>query len=112
MTTTEIILLVCVAIGFLWAGFELGMMEAQRRTKIIIPASFADIMNGTHLWKPASEPPDDDRFVFTCVRDNDVPQCIGIACFKNGRWYDDMDEICFIDYWMDVPSLPKKEDKK
>lgn len=108
MTTIEIILLSVLAfITGLIGGYQIKALRA----KILISASISDIIEGKHLWKPASEPPDDDRFVFTCVRDNDVPQCIGIACFKNGRWYDDMEEICFIDYWMDVPSLPK-EDKK
>ncbi len=51
--------------------------------------------------------PKDDKWVFTCISDNGVPQAAGICRYYEDchKWYDDQDEETVVDYWMPIPSF-------
>lgn len=63
--------------------------------------------------------PEKNGWYFTCVEQFKIPQCVGITYFdkENGLWLNDipMGKMSFIttieivDYWMEIPKLPKEE---
>lgn len=56
--------------------------------------------------------PEEGHFVLTCVSDNGTPQCVGMALLlKDGTWWDG-DMKVNVDYWMEVPKLPKEEENE
>ena len=57
--------------------------------------------------------PEKDGWYFTCVEMSGVPQCVGLSHFEtySGQWDDDDDSIELVDYWMEIPALPKEEEK-
>ena len=57
--------------------------------------------------------PEKDGWYFTCVEMSGVPQCVGLSHFEtySGQWDDDDDSIELVDYWMDIPALPKEEEQ-
>jgi hypothetical protein len=65
--------------------------------------------------------PEKDGWYFTCVEQFKIPQCVGITYFdkKDGWWLDDIPTgkrsftmtIEIVDYWMEIPELPKEEQK-
>lgn len=54
--------------------------------------------------------PDEGHFVFTCSEDEGHPQCVGVACLLKGEWWDGEGHLN-VDYWMEIPKLPKEETK-
>lgn len=62
--------------------------------------------------------PEKNGWYFTCVEQFKIPQCVGITYFdkEDGWWLDDiptgkksfMTTIEIVDYWMEIPELPKK----
>lgn len=55
--------------------------------------------------------PEAGHFVLTCVSDTGTPQCVGMALLlEDGTWWDG-DIKVRVDYWMEVPKLPKEEKK-
>lgn len=65
--------------------------------------------------------PEKNGWYFTCVEQFKIPQCVGITYFdkKDGWWLNDipMTERIFVstieivDYWMEIPALPKEEEE-
>lgn len=56
--------------------------------------------------------PEEGHFVLTCVSDTGTPQCVGMALLlKDGTWWDG-DIKVRVDYWMEVPKLPKEEENE
>lgn len=57
--------------------------------------------------------PEKDGWYFTCIEMSGVPQCVGLSHFEtySGQWDDDDDSIELVDYWMEIPALPKEEEK-
>lgn len=56
--------------------------------------------------------PEEGHFVLTCVSDTGTPQCVGMALLlKDGTWWDG-DIKVNVDYWMEVPKLPKEEENE
>lgn len=63
--------------------------------------------------------PEKNGWYFTCVEQFNIPQCVGITYFdkKTDGWYNDipmgkklfMTTIEIVDYWMEIPELPKEE---
>jgi len=77
-------------------GYILGYMQAERDLGWI---SVKDRL------------PEEGHFVLTCVADNRTPQCVGMALLlKDGTWWDG-DMKVRVDYWMEVPKLPKDDEK-
>lgn len=58
--------------------------------------------------------PEKDGWYFTCVEISGIPQCVGLSHFEmySGQWDDDDDSIELVDYWMEIPALPKEELKR
>lgn len=74
-------------------------------------------------WIPVKDRlPEKDGWYFTCVEQFKIPQCVGITYFdkEGGWWLNDipigkrsfMTTIEIVDYWMEIPVLPKEEDGK
>lgn len=56
--------------------------------------------------------PEVGHFVLTCVSDTGTPQCVGMALLlEDGTWWDG-DIKVRVDYWMEVPKLPKEEENE
>lgn len=56
--------------------------------------------------------PEEGHFVLTCVSDNGTPQCVGMALLlEDGTWWDGDIKVS-VDYWMEVPKLPKEEENE
>lgn len=65
--------------------------------------------------------PEKDGWYFTCVEQAGVAQCVGVTYFdkKTDGWYNEMpmtkrilvSTIEIVDYWMEIPELPKEEEK-
>ena len=56
--------------------------------------------------------PEVGHFVLTCVSDTGTPQCVGMALLlKDGTWWDG-DIKVNVDYWMEVPKLPREEENE
>ena len=56
--------------------------------------------------------PEVGHFVLTCVSDTGTPQCVGMALLlEDGTWWDG-DIKVNVDYWMEVPKLPKEEENE
>lgn len=57
--------------------------------------------------------PEEGLFVFTCSEDEGHPQCVGFHYYKDGKWWEGYKEesVGAIDYWMEIPKLPKEEQK-
>ena len=57
--------------------------------------------------------PEEGLFVFTCSEDEGHPQCVGFHYYKDGKWWEGYKEesVGAIEYWMEVPKLPKEEKK-
>lgn len=57
--------------------------------------------------------PEKDGFYLTCVNQAGVAQCVGLQYFATNlmKWRDFDEEVreVFIDYWMEIPKLPKEE---
>lgn len=60
-------------------------------------------------WIPASIPPQDTNYVFTCSDDDGTPQCLGVGYYDGTAWKDSDDEEYNVDYWMEVPSFQKEQ---
>ena len=58
--------------------------------------------------------PETTDYVFTCIDDEGVPQCVGFHYYKNGKWFDGYEEdtVDAVEYWMPIPRLKNKEEKK
>ena len=56
--------------------------------------------------------PDTTEYVFTCVKMDGVPQCVGFHYYKDGKWWEgyDEDSVGAVEYWMQIPKF--KETKK
>lgn len=56
--------------------------------------------------------PDTTEYVFTCVKMNGIPQCVGLHYYKDGKWWEgyDEDSVGAVEYWMQIPKF--KEEKK
>ena len=54
--------------------------------------------------------PEEGHFVFTCSEDEGHPQCVGVSCLLKGQWWDGEDYLN-VEYWMEIPKLPKEERK-
>lgn len=54
--------------------------------------------------------PEEGHFVFTCSEDEGHPQCVGVSCLLKGQWWDG-EGYLNVDYWMEIPKLPKEEQK-
>ena len=56
--------------------------------------------------------PDTTEYVFTCVKMDGIPQCVGFHYYKDGKWWEgyEEDSVGAIEYWMQIPKL--KEAKK
>ena len=54
--------------------------------------------------------PDTTEYVFTCIEQNGIPQCVGFHYYKDGKWWEGFEEdtVGAVDYWMPIPKLPKK----
>lgn len=50
------------------------------------------------------------EYVYTCVKLDNTPQCVGLNFYKDGKWWDGFDEEYdgTIEYWMPIPNFPKK----
>lgn len=65
--------------------------------------------------------PEKNGWYFTCVEQFKIPQCVGITYFdkKDGWWLNDIplterifvSTIEIVDYWMEIPELPKEDEK-
>ena len=65
--------------------------------------------------------PEKNGWYFTCVEQFKIPQCVGITYFdkEDGWWLDDIPTgkrsftmtIEIVDYWMEIPALPREEEK-
>lgn len=57
--------------------------------------------------------PEEGLFVFTCSEDEGHPQCVGFHYYKDGKWWEGYKEesVGAIEYWMEIPKLPKEEQK-
>lgn len=63
--------------------------------------------------------PEKKGWYFTCVEQFKIPQCVGTTYFdkKTNLWYNEIpmtkrilvSTIEIVDYWMDIPALPKEE---
>lgn len=63
--------------------------------------------------------PEKKGWYFTCVEQFKIPQCVGTTYFdkKTNGWYNEIpmtkrilvSTIEIVDYWMDIPALPKEE---
>ena len=54
--------------------------------------------------------PEEGHFVFTCSEDEGHPQCVGVSCLLKGQWWDGEGHLN-VEYWMEIPKLPKEEKK-
>ena len=54
--------------------------------------------------------PETPEYVFTCIKMNGIPQCVGFHYYKDGKWYEGYEEdtVGAVEYWMPIPNLPKK----
>lgn len=56
--------------------------------------------------------PEENKWVFVCVDMQGVPQCVGLGYLRDGEWCDDENDNGFcVDYWMEIPKLPKEAQK-
>ena len=51
--------------------------------------------------------PDTPAYVFTCINDNGVPQCVGFHYYKDGKWWEgyEEDSVGAVEYWMPIPKF-------
>lgn len=56
--------------------------------------------------------PDTTEYVFTCVKMDGIPQCVGFHYYKDGKWWEGYEEdtVGAVEYWMQIPKF--KEEKK
>jgi hypothetical protein len=56
--------------------------------------------------------PDTTEHVFTCVKMDGIPQCVGFHYYKDGKWWEgyEEDSVGAVEYWMQIPKF--KEAKK
>lgn len=57
--------------------------------------------------------PEPKQNVITCVDFNGVPQALDVCDYRNGKWYSWLSDrfVGYVDYWMPVQPLPKKEEQ-
>lgn len=56
--------------------------------------------------------PDTTEYVFTCVKMNGVPQCVGLHYYRDGKWwegYEKEDTFGSVEYWMPIPKFKEEE---
>ena len=51
--------------------------------------------------------PDTTKYVFTCIKMNGIPQCVGFHFYKDGKWWEGYkeDSVDAIEYWMEIPKF-------
>lgn len=56
--------------------------------------------------------PETADYVFTCVKMNGIPQCVGFHYYKDGKWWEGYgeDTDVEVEYWMPIPKF--KEEQK
>ena len=54
--------------------------------------------------------PDTTDYMFTCINDHGIPQCVGFHYYKDGKWWEGYEEdaVSAVEYWMSIPKLPEK----
>lgn len=58
--------------------------------------------------------PETCEYVFTCVKMNGIPQCVGFHYFKDGKWWEGFEEdsVGAVEYWLPIPRFGMTKDKK
>ena len=51
--------------------------------------------------------PDTTEYVFTCIKMDGIPQCVGFHYYKDGKWWEgyEEDSVCAVEYWMQIPQF-------
>lgn len=51
--------------------------------------------------------PDTTEYVFTCIKMNGIPQCVGFHYYKDGKWWEgyEEDSVGAVEYWMQIPNF-------
>lgn len=54
--------------------------------------------------------PDTTEYVFTCIKMNGKPQCVGFHYYKDGKWWEGYDEdtVGAVEYWMRIPRFKEE----
>lgn len=55
--------------------------------------------------------PDTKEYVFTCVKMDGIPQCVGFHYYKAGIWWEGYEEdaVGAVEYWMPIPKFKDAE---
>lgn len=56
--------------------------------------------------------PKERGWYFTCINHYGTPQALGVTYYDGKEWLDDDDSTENVDYWMEVPKLPKEEENE
>ena len=51
--------------------------------------------------------PDTTEYVFTCIKMDGIPQCVGFHYYKDGKWWEGYEEdtVGAVEYWMQIPQF-------
>lgn len=51
--------------------------------------------------------PDTTEYVFTCIKMDGRPQCVGFHYYKDGKWWEgyEEDSVGAVEYWMQIPQF-------
>jgi len=56
--------------------------------------------------------PKERGWYFTCINHYGTPQALGVTYYDGKEWLDDDDSTENVNYWMEVPKLPKEEENE
>ena len=51
--------------------------------------------------------PETPEYVFTCIKMNGIPQCVGFHYYKDGKWWEGYEEdvVGAVEYWLPIPKF-------